>query len=177
MRKTIFTIFTIFTAMSFLGQDISASFERNNEGFYTFASGDLEVDHENSTDEFAVGNKSMELFVLNNGSGNLQFLCKKFVVTAGESYSVKFQIKSNQERKIKGKSQFALENKKVKVVMVNPAIQIGKEWKTVEFTVDVPADFNGVAPKLMNVGFIETKISNAKGLSYFIDDFQIQAIQ
>ena len=55
MKKTILAIATVLTTLTISAQDVSASFERNNEGFYTYASGDLEVDFDNSTDEAAVG--------------------------------------------------------------------------------------------------------------------------
>ena len=173
MKKLFIAFFLIGVSIQLSAQNQSASFERNNEGFYTHASGDLEVDHDNSSDEAFEGQHSLELFILNNGSGNLQFLCKKFDVNPGDQFDVKFQIKSNQNRNIRAKSQFSLDNKKVKVVLETPIIEIGEEWKTVEFTVEVSADFEGAIPKLLNVGFIEMKIKEAKGLSYYIDDFQI----
>lgn len=176
MKKTVFTIFAFLIALSFYGQNISASFERNNDGFYTYASGDLEVGFDNSSSEAIVGEKSIEVIVLNDGSGNLQFLFKKFFVTPGDKFEVKFQIKANQNRTVRGKSQYKLENGKAKVKIETPKIHVTNEWQTVEFTVVVPADFDGVAPELLNVGFIEMKLSDSNGLNYYVDDFKIKKI-
>ena len=70
----------------------------------------------------------MEVFILNNGSGNLQFLCKKFDITPGDKFEVKFQIKANKTRTIQAKSQITLANKKAKVSMETEKIEITNEW-------------------------------------------------
>jgi hypothetical protein len=173
MKNIFIAILLVSASTQLFGQNQSASFERNNEGFNIHASGDLEV-NKTTTEEVAfVGSQSLLLEVTNIGTGNLQLLCKKFDVNVGDTYEVKFRIKANQERTINGKSQFTLVSEGSKTLIETPKLDIGEDWQLVEYTVEVPAELKGSIPTKLSVGFIETKITNAKGLKYYIDDFQI----
>ena len=176
LTKILFLILICFIG-SVNGQvNAFCDFEAGIDGFSVNATGSLEATISSSTDEFYAGNKSLKIEISNDGNGNIQ-LIKKFTVEPGNHFSIRFFIKSNQNRSVMLKAQYTGTNGYGGIEILQANINISPSgWTEMNAEIVVPSvtpNTSGGTPIEVFVGFLETNLANDQGLVYYVDSYSI----
>ena len=173
LKRILILILPVFLIYSASGQDILYDFETGRSGFTCYADGSLTATIDTSSENPYSGNFSLVTEITNNGTGSVQLVAKRIDVVPGETFTVRFFMRTSENRTVIIKSQYNLDGGGLAVFWEKENVDVTTMWQLFEVLIAVPSEINGHAPLNVFVGFIELNVGEVMGMKYYIDDYEV----